>query len=286
MPKLRPDYQKFARMYDDKRSPQQLLEHYELETRLADELRSTAREQRRFAYSRVYQVLFASLPHHPAHAPKPENDAYIGFQCGILRKLIPKGGIFVDIGAGDCRLAIEMSAHCGQSIGVDVTRAVLNTSSLPSNFKFILSDGLHFDIETNTADCVYSHQLMEHIHPEDAEEQLREIVRILKPGGVYLCITPNRIAGPHDVSCYFDDRAKGFHLHEYTYSELAQKLRQAGFSKVKPVLLRPRKIIAMSLSIAIVIEKLISSADAVLGRRLRLLPKVRALLGINMLGRK
>jgi hypothetical protein len=31
---------------------------------------------------------------------------------------------------------------------------------------------------------------MEHLHPEDAFEQLRNIIRALAPGGRYVCITP------------------------------------------------------------------------------------------------
>jgi hypothetical protein len=57
---------------------------------------------------------------------------------------------------------------------------------------------------------------MEHLHPEDALEQLQKIRRTLARGGVYVCITPNRVNGPHDVSGLFDDEARGLHLREYS----------------------------------------------------------------------
>ena len=38
--------------------------------------------------------------------------------------------------------------------------------------------------------------------------------------GVYICITPNRVSGPHDVSRGFDEVATGFHMHEYTGREI------------------------------------------------------------------
>jgi SAM-dependent methyltransferase len=57
--------------------------------------------------------------------------------------------------------------------------------------------------------------------------------RALRPGGVYVCITPNRLYGPSDISAYFDDVARGFHLREYTVFEVKRVLRSAGFSSVR-----------------------------------------------------
>jgi SAM-dependent methyltransferase len=85
-------------------------------------------------------------------------------------------------------------------------------------------------------DVAYSNQLMEHLHPDDAAAQLDGIVRALRPGGIYLCITPNRVSGPHDISKYFDEVATGFHLKEYTFAELSALLRAAGFAAVTPYL--------------------------------------------------
>jgi len=78
----------------------------------------------------------------------------------------------------------------------------------------------------------YSNQLMEHLHPDDAREQLRNIFEALAPGGRYVCLTPNRLNGPHDVSRHFDETATGFHLKEYTIGELRTLFKQAGFSTV------------------------------------------------------
>ena len=76
-------------------------------------------------------------------------------------------------------------------------------------------------------------QLMEHLHPDDALDQLQNIFTALTSAGVYLCITPNRLNGPHDISMYFDEVATGFHLHEYTITELSDLFKKVGFSKVR-----------------------------------------------------
>jgi len=77
---------------------------------------------------------------------------------------------------------------------------------------------------------------MEHLHPDDASDQLQNIVGVLVPGGKCICITPNWIAGPHNISRYFDELATGLHLREYTVTEVADMLRRTGFSRVKTFL--------------------------------------------------
>jgi predicted SAM-dependent methyltransferase len=81
-------------------------------------------------------------------------------------------------------------------------------------------------------DVAYSNQVMEHLHPDDAEVQIRGIYNALKPGGAYICITPHQFMGPFDISKYFDDVATGLHLKEYTNNELCRLFKNAGFSKV------------------------------------------------------
>ena len=73
---------------------------------------------------------------------------------------------------------------------------------------------------------------MEHLHPDDAIVQLTNIKNALTNGGKYICITPNRINGPHDISRYFDKEASGFHLKEYTFTDLNKIFKNIGFSTV------------------------------------------------------
>jgi hypothetical protein len=73
---------------------------------------------------------------------------------------------------------------------------------------------------------------MEHLHPDDALLQLTNVVRAVRAGGVYICITPNRVSGPHDVSRDFDKVATGFHLREYTGRETLNMFLSAGFAHI------------------------------------------------------
>ena len=98
----------------------------------------------------------------------------------------------------------------------------------------MLSDGCTVPVPADSVTLAYSFQVMEHIHPDDALEQLRNLFTAIAPGGSYMCVTPSRLNGPHDVSKFFDPVARGFHLKEYTNAELARLFRAVGFSRVVP----------------------------------------------------
>jgi SAM-dependent methyltransferase len=72
-----------------------------------------------------------------------------------------------------------------------------------------------------------------HRHADDALEQLHNLFAVLAPNGSFFCVTPNRLNGPHDVSKYFDTVARGFHLKEYTVTELEALFLQVGFRRVE-----------------------------------------------------
>lgn len=133
---------------------------------------------------------------------------------------------------------------------------------------------------------VYSNQLMEHVHPDDAILQLRNVYRALTARGAYICVPPNRLSGPHDISKYFDEVATGFHLKEYTNTELSRIFKDVGFSKLF-VLVGGG---GFSLRFPMLPIRWLEALLAGLPRRLRLavssrLP-IRPLLGIRLLAIK
>jgi SAM-dependent methyltransferase len=218
------------------RTSAQIREHYDVEKELAARLRSASKEERRGLYASVYDELFRRVPHHPQLAQKAsaEEKAWaVAWQMGLLRRFLRPGDVFAEVGPGDCALALEAARHVKQVYAIDVSDEITKAAAFPENFKLILTDGCAIPVAPASVQVIYSNQLMEHLHPDDAFEQLQNVYRALQPGGVYVCVTPNRLAGPHDVSTYFDPVATGFHLKEYTVGELKALFRKAGFKHVR-----------------------------------------------------
>lgn len=219
----------------DGRTFEQLREHYEIEKKLADRLRSSSREERQHLYTDLYNELYRRVPQHPQLTRKlsPEDQRRaIDAQLRVLSPFLSKDKVFLEVGAGDCAVSFEVARIVRQVYALDISEAVIETSTRPDNFALILSDGCSMPVSADSIDVAYSNQLMEHVHPDDALEQLSSIHKVIAPGGAYICRTPNRLKGPHDISRYFDRVATGFHLKEYSTTELAALFRTAGFGKV------------------------------------------------------
>jgi len=221
----------------DTRTLEQKREHYEIEKQLAERLRRSTREERRVLYATLYDELFARVPHHPQLQRKSSSEistrSRVARQLRSLRPLLSAGRTFLHVGPGDCALTLEAAKLVKQAYAVDVSSEITKGLAAPPNFELILSDGVSIPVPPGSVDVAYSDQLMEHLHPDDAADQLRNIYEALAPGGVYFCITPNSLNGPHDVSRYFDRVATGLHLKEYTVTELDRLFRETGFSRVR-----------------------------------------------------
>jgi len=210
----------------------QLREHYELEKTLADRLRRAGKAERRSLYSAVYDERAQKIPHHPlvVRAADPAAQARaIAPQVRMLRAFVTSQTELLEIGPGDCALAAAMAHHVKRVYAIDVSHELVKRLAPPPNFEFRLFSGIEIPLPPASVDFVFSNDVLEHLHPEDAHDQLVSVLRVLRPGGKYLCVTPNRLSGPHDVSRSFDRVATGFHLKEYTVGELADTLRAAGF---------------------------------------------------------
>jgi hypothetical protein len=104
---------------------------------------------------------------------------------------------------------------------------------------------------------------------------------------VYVCITPNRVSGPHDISKYFDDEiATGFHLKEYTFAELRELFTRVGFARETACVGgRGRYYRIPTLPVEIV-ERVLSRLPTSARRKLANRFLISGLLGIRIIGRR
>ena len=201
------------------RTAADLREHYEVERELAARLREASPRERAALYTSTYDELFRRLPNHPQlvrkHDPSVTRSG-VDLQMVILRRYLGGDSVFLEMGPGDCSLTREAARHARHCYGIDVSTEITRKDDWPANLELIISDGTSVPVPEGSVDVAYSNQLMEHLHPDDAKEQLTNLHRALRTGGRYICRTPNRLSGPHDISAYFDEVATGFPLREYT----------------------------------------------------------------------
>lgn len=266
----------------DQRTIDEICHHYVVEKELAEKLRNADKEERKRLYSSSYDEICQRVPNIPGwNVPIPAEalKREIANKVAFLRRFADSSSTFLEIGPGDCSLSLAMAGHVDRVVAVDVSTEITQHIEMPPNFQLIISDGTSIDVPSQSVDVAYSNQLMEHLHPDDAMEQLRNVYQALKPGGVYICVTPSRLSGPHDVSKYFDDKPTGFHLKEYSSTELARTFREAGFVRARPYLwLKERLLILPMLPISI-LEGLMACLPSSLRRSICNRAPINRLLG-------
>jgi SAM-dependent methyltransferase len=223
-----------SRRASSRRPAADIEQHYRIEIELADRLRAAPRAERLGLYGQVYDELFRRVPLHPQLTRKvsaAERFAAVADRIAALRPFIDADTVFLEVGAGDGSLTLEVAELARHCYALDVSREILSGVRHPK-VETVLSDGCSVPVPRESVTLAFSFQVMEHIHPDDALEQLRNLFAAVAPGGSYVCVTPNRLNGPHDVSKYFDLVARGFHLKEYTIAELEQLFLGVGFGRV------------------------------------------------------
>jgi len=105
----------------------------------------------------------------------------------ICKKTIPLGSDILEIGAGPSNDTSRFLATRGRLHGVDPDVDVLENDALTSAHQ--MRDGVLPFADGSMDHCV-SHYVIEHV--EHPAEHLREVSRVLRPGGTYIFRTPNR----------------------------------------------------------------------------------------------
>lgn len=116
----------------------------------------------------------------------------------ILRMAMKYGvafDVFLDYGCGYGRVAKYVAPHVKKLICADVSSIYLERARCylrtHPNVKYIKVNGKDIKmIEDHTIDLVYSIGVFVHINKEDAYSLSKEIVRILKPEGIFIVDLP------------------------------------------------------------------------------------------------
>jgi len=261
--------------------------HYILEKKLADKIRNTPWPERGKMYIDAYNEIYQKLPDHPLkQIDILGQKESIRQQLGMIKKFLSTEKTFLEIGPGNCSLLFNVSKLVKEAFGVDVSTEIIKELSFPLNAHLLLSDGRNIPLPDDSVDVAFSHQFIEHLHQEDAIVHLENVYKVLKINGVYICITPNKITGPHDISRHYDRIATCFHLREYTIFELSQIMKQVGFSKIRYVFGCKGIFYKIPLFPAIICEKFINYLPYKVQQLLAKKLPFRLLLDVRIIGYK
>ena len=134
------------------------------------------------------------------------------------------GKKIADIGCGTGYGTAHLAKHAAYALGVDYSGATLEQSRKEyeniKNLEFLECKVPPITIEDESFDVVTAFQFIEHIsNPVDF---IKEVYRILKPGGFFLCTTVN---GEMSLA------RNPFHVFEYTFETMEADFKKV-FSKV------------------------------------------------------
>lgn len=218
----------FARTLEQRRH------HYEVEKEIADRLRNSSREERMELMKTMYDELFARVPNHPRLTARQDFERgkkAVSEQMRLLKHWVKPSYCYLEFGPGNCSLSIAVCSIAKTVYAADIAENVSPDIQRPKNFNFLVYDGYNLDLPDNSIDVVFSNQMLEHLHPDDTTDHFRLVYRLLKPNGVYVFNTPQKLFGPCDISRGFSDVAQGFHLKEWTFKELNDLVKNLGFSQ-------------------------------------------------------
>lgn len=214
---------------------QMILAHWDLERQLTSELLQSRPEDRWETFDRCYTRLYAELDWLNRFSERADPTPLRRRIDRWLEAIGSPPKSIYEIGSGTGELISHLAQHGFNCKATEITRerGQKHVANSQPNLSWGLSDGVHLDRfePAETYDVVLSNQVIEHLHPEDLQTHLSSVHNILRKGGRYMFSTPHRYTGPHDVSWVFGrDQAEGMHLKEYTYRELVEAIRRAGFS--------------------------------------------------------
>ena len=128
----------------------------------------------------------------------------------------------LDIASGEGYGAAYLAQVAQTVVGVDLDQQSVehaNLSYARANLRYLEGSATSIPLEASSVDIVVSFETIEHF--AEQELFLKEVRRVLKPGGLFICSTPDR-----DVYSPTDVPANPFHVLELTKAEYAELLKK------------------------------------------------------------
>jgi SAM-dependent methyltransferase len=175
----------------------------------------------------------------------------------VLVAHLPRDGLIIDAGCGTAKWPIYLGRAGYRCIGAEISgEACLAARAVDPGVRLVRADTRRAPFRTGSADAVLSLGVVEH-DEAGPQEGLRELRRILKPGGILVLAVPfnnwfRRLVVNHLQTRVTRKRrragiALGFAEYRFSMAEVQRHLADAGFEIVAsyPNDLRPPKVMGL-----------------------------------------
>ena len=164
------------------------------------------------------------------------DDAIYRMVARALADYNAAGGSLVDVGCGSGRLWSFVKTRFSSYTGVDAVRY----DGFPDDSSFIQAnlDQGPWPLADGLADAVVAVEVIEHL--ENPRSFMRELVRLVKPGGVVIVTTPNQLSFLSLLTLVFKKRFSAFqdihypaHLTALLEIDLRRIAAEAGLQDIR-----------------------------------------------------
>lgn len=143
---------------------------------------------------------------------------------------IIKDKVVLDAACGEGYGTFQLASTAAQAIGIDISEETIQHASATyasSNLKYMQASIDKLPVGSNTIEVVVSFETIEHVDEITQQNFMREVKRVLVPGGLLIISTPNK-------KIYSDarDYKNPYHIKEFYKKEFVDFL-EASFSNVK-----------------------------------------------------
>lgn len=150
----------------------------------------------------------------PRAEPRGQWDAFEHLKAEAflerVRAAVPEGGRVLEYGCGAAGILIFLSNQGYRGTGLDATAqalriarrndAIEGDAGRPGPSGFVQANALAMPFADGAFDCVVSNGLLEHFAPEVVPPLLGEIIRVLRPGGLFLADIAHRRASTRQAA--------------------------------------------------------------------------------------
>lgn len=147
---------------------------------------------------------------------------YFAYECAVQHAA--RYGCFLDVACGFGSALDIISGHFEKVIAVDAAASALQALPAKPNIEARIEDAASLSLQDDSVDTVAAFQLIEHVETEQALQIVKEMFRVLKPGGRGFITSPNArwrlLEGQRPWNRY--------HVHEYQPAEILEFCRKLG----------------------------------------------------------